>query len=219
MHLKRQKVPKTWPIHRKGTIFVVRPNSNLKKGVPILIVLRDMLKVAQNRKEVKRAIHLKQILINSRNARDEKNSVTLFDVITLISGKDKAKKSYRMGLSEKGKFNVEEIKETEANKKVAKIINKKTLKKKKTQLNLSDGGNFLSNIKCNVNDSVLISLKDKQIEKCLELKEKSKVIVSGGKHSGQVGTITKMMPERKMAKITTKEKRITVLIKQLMVIE
>ena len=57
MHLKRQKIPKNWPIKRKGTKYLVRPNSNLTKGIPILIILRDMLKVAQNRREVKRIIH------------------------------------------------------------------------------------------------------------------------------------------------------------------
>ena len=53
MHLKRQNTPKSWPIHRKGTKYIVRPQFNPRKGVPILILLRDMLKVAKNRKEVK----------------------------------------------------------------------------------------------------------------------------------------------------------------------
>ena len=62
MHLKRQKVPKSWPITRKGTKYLVRPNSDIHSGIPILIILRDMLKIAQNRREVKRAIHEKNIL-------------------------------------------------------------------------------------------------------------------------------------------------------------
>ena len=44
------------------------------------------------------------------------------------------------------KLNIEEIKESEANTKVAKIIEKKMLKGKRIQINLSDGRNFLSNI-------------------------------------------------------------------------
>ena len=215
MHLKRQTIPKNWPIHRKGTKYVVRPNFSMSKGVPILIILRDMLKIAQNRKEVKKAIHSKHIFLNKKRVTNEKNSALLFDVITIIP----SKKNYRLELSKNGKFKIEEINESEAGKKIAKIMNKKTLKGKKTQLNLSDGKNFISNINCKVNDSVLINFKDKKIEKCLPLKEKTKVIVTGGKHSGERGIINKTNFERKMMELNIDKKKVNVLIKQLMVIE
>src|SRR3989304_2004533 len=126
MHLKRQEISKKWPIPRKGNKYIVRPRSNIIEGVPILILLRDMLKIAQNRKEVKKAIHNKEILLNNKVARDEKNSLLLFDRITIIP----SKKSYELGLSEKGKFVINEIKAEELNKKIAKVKNKKMLKGK-----------------------------------------------------------------------------------------
>lgn len=214
-HLKRQKVPRKWPIPKKGTKYVVRPNFDLDRGIPMLIVLRDILKVAQNRREVKRAIYLKQILVNNRILKNEKNSVLLFDTITIIP----SKKHYRLELSEKGKFSVNEIKETQSNSKISKITDKKILKGKKIQLNLSDGRNLISNIKCNVKDSILINFKDKKITKCLPLEEKAKVVVFAGKHTGKQGTIKKLKPERKMASIISKKEDINVLIKQIMVIE
>ncbi|MAG79161.1 30S ribosomal protein S4e [Candidatus Pacearchaeota archaeon] len=215
MHLKRQKIPKNWPIPRKGTAYVVRPNFNIKNGIPILIIIRDILKLAQNKKEVKKAIHSKNILINNKIVRDEKNSALLFDIISIPP----LKKHYKVELSEKGKFQAKEIKETESINKISKIINKKTLKGKKTQLNLSDGKNFISDIKCNVNDSVLINLKSKKIEKCLPLKEKAKVIVIGGKHIGEIGIINNINIERKITELTIEKKPVNVLIKQLMVTE
>ena len=126
-HLKRHKTPKNWPIARKGTTFVVRPNFSIEKGLPILIILRDLLKVAQNRKEVKKAIHQKNILVNNKIARDEKNGLVLFDTITLVP----SKKHYHLTLSDKGKLALEEIKESESNKKVSKVINKKTLERER----------------------------------------------------------------------------------------
>jgi len=42
MHLKRQQAPKNWPIFRKGTKYVVRPKFDTQKGIPLLIVLRDL---------------------------------------------------------------------------------------------------------------------------------------------------------------------------------
>ncbi len=213
-HLKRHAIPKSWPMQRKGTAFVVKPNSGLSESLPVLIILRDLLKVAQNRKEVKKIIHMKNVLLNGREVRDEKEGIVLFDVITLVP----SKKNYRLVVLKNEKLNVEEVKENEADVKIAKIINKKTLKGKKTQLNLSDGRNFISNIKCKVNDSVIINLKGKKIEKCLPLEEKSEVIVFAGKHSGEKGKIEKINKERKIAEIDTGKDKINVLIKQFMVI-
>jgi small subunit ribosomal protein S4e len=215
MHLKRQKIPKNWPIQRKGTSYIVRPNFNMEKGIPILIVLRDMLKVAQNRKEVKKALNSRRVLLNNKLVTSEKNSVLLFDVINLVP----SNQNYRLSLTEKGKFKAEEIKEAEANKKIAKIVNKKILKGKKIQLNLDDGKNILSDIKCTVNDSVLLDLEKGKIVKCLPLKEKSKVMVFAGNHAGSTGVINKINQERKMVELKANEKNINVLIKQIMIIE
>ncbi len=212
--IKRHAVPKTWPIARKGTTFVVKPNIGFSNSLPVLIILRDLLKIAQNRREVKKMIRLNSILLNGRKVRDEKEGVMLFDVITLTT----SKQHYKLTIMKNRKLGVEEIKESEANTKVAKIINKKMLKGKKTQLNLSDGRNFLSELKCKINDSVLINLKTKKIEKCLQLAEKSKVIIFAGKHAGESGEIEKINNERKIAEINVGKEKINVLIKQIIVI-
>jgi len=215
MHLKRQKVPKSWPTKKKGTKYIVRPNSNLKEGIPMLIVLRDLIKLSQTRKEVKRSIFLKHILVNNKVLKDEKNSVSLFDIINVVP----SKKYYQIVLSEKGKFDFKEIKKTEANQKISRIVNKKTLKGKKTQLNLSGGINILSEFKCNINDSILINLENKKIEKCLPLKEKGVVLVFAGKHTGKEGIIKKMNLGEKMAELEINKEKVNVLIKQIMVIK
>jgi small subunit ribosomal protein S4e len=210
--MKRQMVPKNWPIPRKGTAFVVKPVSG---EIPILVVLRDILKIAQNRREVKKAIHMKNILLNGKAVKDDKIGLSLFDTMTIVP----SKKNYKIDLAQNGKFRIEEIDEKDASKKIVKIVNKKTLKNKKTQLNLSDGNNTLSDIKCNTNDSAVIDFKTKKIVKCLVLKEKANVVIFAGKHAGKKGAIEKLIPERKMAKLKVEENSINVLIKQLMVVE
>jgi small subunit ribosomal protein S4e len=215
-HLKRQKIPKNWPISRKGTTFVVKPLSNLKTSVPILIFLRDMLKVCQNRREAKRALYEKNVLLNEKIVREDKQPVMLYDVVTIVP----AKKSYRLSLKDNGKFKVEEISQKDAGKKVSKIIGKKILKGKRMQINLSDGRNFLADLKCTTDDSVLIDFKENKIEKCLPLQEKANVLVFAGKHSGKTGMIEKLDLKHKMARIKSKEEGdINVLIKQLLVVE
>lgn len=213
--MKRQEAPRNWPIERKGSTYIVKPNFNIQEGIPVLIILRDLINLAGTRREAKKIIHLKQVLVNGRQIRDEKNNVLLFDTISVAP----LNKYYRLELSEKGKFYLNEIKETEAGVKIAKIINKKILKGKKVQMNLSDGRNFLSEAKCNINDSVLVNFKAGKIEKCLPLKEKSNVIVFAGKHAGKKGKIMNLDMEEKTAEVKAGDKEINILIKQLMVVE
>jgi len=214
-HMKRQTMPKNWPVARKGKKFVVRPSHSNEKGLPILIILRDVLGVAKTRKEVKKAIHEKNLLINGRAVRNEKNSAVLFDVLTIVP----SKKNYRIELTTNGKFKVEEIKATEAKTKIAKIVDKKTLKGKKTQLNLSDGSNTLYDKKCSTGESVIIDVKTKKIEKILPLKTKSKVLVYAGKHAGKQGTVDAIDEKNKMVVVNDGKTKSNILIKQTMVLE
>jgi small subunit ribosomal protein S4e len=214
MHLKRQKIPNSWPIERKGTKYVVRPSNDLEKSIPILVLLRDVLKIATTRKEVKISLNLKKVMVNGKLVRDEKKSLTLFDTLSLIP----MKKHYRLDLSENGKFNLQEISDKEASKKISKVLNRRILKGKKVQLNLSDGRNFLSEMKCNVNDSVLIDLVSKKIDACIPLNEKSNVFVFAGKHAGKRGKVAKIKQEGKMAEISVDKETLNVLTKQIMAI-
>ena len=211
-HLKRQHVSKNWPISRKGTAYVVTPASDASKGVPALIALRDMIKIAQNRKEVKKAIFEKSILLNKKILTDEKTGITLFDVITIVPSKEHYQLTLATGT---GKF--EFVKVKEAKDKVAKVTNKTILKGKKIQINLGDGNNYLSNMACKTNDSVIVDFDKKQIIKCLPLKEKANVIVFSGKHAGDKGSITNIVD--KMVQLNIAGKDINVLIKQIIVTE
>lgn len=211
-HLKREAAPKNWPIARKGNAFVVK---NASKGIPILVVLRDMLKIAQNRKEVKMAIHKKQLVVSGKPVRDEKQSLELFDTLEIIPSKE----NFRLNLNKHGKYACEKIEKKNSTKKVSKVIGKKVLRGKKVQLNLIDGRNYLYDKDVNVNDSVLIDLEKNSISKVLPVKEKANVLVIAGKHSGESGKISKIIPERKMVEVSSDEGKFNALIKQIMVTE
>lgn len=215
MHLKRHKSPKNWPIKRKGTKYVVRPNFNSTTGLPVLVLLRDVLELAKTRKEVKKALNEKQVLLNHRPISDEKNAALLFDVISILP----SNKHYQLGMSEFGKFNVKEIKSTEANEKVAKILDKKIIKGKKVQINLSDGNNFLYEGKFNINDSAVIDLKARKISKIIPFKENVKAVVFAGKHSGKEGIIESIDKEKKMVGLKLNGDKINILIKQIIAIQ
>ena len=128
-------------------------------------------------------------------------------------------KNYRLIIGKNKKFNLKEIDHKEAGHKIAKIINKKTLKGKKIQINLSDGRNFISSISCKVNDSILVNLKDKKLEKCFPLKQGIKAIVFAGKHAGEEGIITEIDKENNRVKLEISKEIVNILIKQIMVLE
>lgn len=220
-HLKRQKSPKNWPIERKGTAYLVRPNYNIEHGIPVLIAIRDMLKLAKDRKEVKHAINSRQIMLDHRPVFEDKDTIQLFDILTILPAKESAhsEKNYKLIIGGNKKFDLQEISNAQANNKIAKIINKKTLKGSKTQINLSDGRNFLSDIKCSVNDSVLINLKSKKLEKCLPLKQGEKAMVYAGKHAGEEGKIAEIDKENNRVKLEINNESVHILIKQIMVLE
>lgn len=214
-HIKRNKIPKTWPNSRKGTKWVVKPLSNAKKGIPILVAIRDILKIAQNKKEVKKAVNKKNILINNRPVRDVRESLLLYDRLEIVP----LKKCYRLILTENKRFDLEEVAKDKSHYKISKIVGKKILKNKKVQLNLLDGRNFISNTKANINDSVLIDLEKKKIEKSLPIKEKASAVVIEGKHIGKKGIINKINKEEKSVNLKLKDNNVNILIKQIMVVE
>ena len=75
-------------------------------------------------------------------------------------------------------------------------------------------------MKCNTNDSVVISLKEKKVDECLPLKEKSLAIIFSGKHSGKQGMIDSLEKGSKMASVNLgKDGKVNVLIKQIMVVQ
>jgi small subunit ribosomal protein S4e len=212
-HIKRHSSEKNWPVSRKGTRFVVAPNAHKESGIPLLLFLREILKVAKTKAEVKKALHAKNILVNEKPAMDERQGLTLFDKITIVP----EKKSYQLTLSKNGKFTSEEVSEKEAGFKISKVKNKTLLKGKKVQLNLDDGRNVISSEKCETNDSVVVDLKKKKVEKVLPLKENVSAFVFAGKHAGFAGKIEKINLEQKIAILKDAKKQVNVLIKHLVV--
>ncbi len=208
---KRSSVPKTWAIPRKGTTFIIKGN---EKSLPLVIGLRDLLKYAQNRREVKKAIHNKDLMISNKLIKDDKTLLELFDILTIVP----SKKYFKLTFSEKGKFILEEVQEKDTKTKISKIIGKKVLSGNKIQINLLDSRNYICDLSCKVGDSAIIDLEKNKIIKILPVKEKSEVLVIGGKHIGEKGKITKISDELKLAEIDSGKEKFNVLIKQLVAV-
>ncbi len=215
MHIKRTEIQKRLPLPRKGTKYLVVASHAKDNGVALLIVLRDILKIANNRAEARKILLAGDVKVNNKIRKSEKFPMQFFDVIEL----EKAKKVYRLEIVNK-KFALNEISEKEKDEKIVKIVGRKILGKDKVQMNLEDGRNIITKEKFNVRDSVIVNTKDEKIVKILELKPGAKVEIILGKHAGESGVLKEIKNLRRGKDyiIKLKDKEIGVPLKTLIVI-
>ncbi len=199
-HMKRLAAPKTWPIKRKGKQrFITRPypRAPFLLSLPLTVILRDLLGIAYNNKEVEYLVRNKKVLVNGKARKNGKFLVTLFDVIDF----PQINKHYRLTIGKNKKLKIVEVDEQEADKKIIKIIRKQKVKGGKIQLTGLDSTNILlDNTNLKVGDSIIYNLKTKQIEKELPLKEGAYVYFYSGSNIAQKGVVKKIIiPEVKEA--------------------
>jgi len=217
MHLKRNKNPKFWPIPRKGTKYLALANHNQRESLPLLIILRNILKLARNKKELKKILNEEQIQVNYKKIKETNFPVGLFDIINIPT----IKKNYQINLSENKKIILKEISDKEAETKIFKIKNKKILSKNQVQLNFIGGKNLISDKKVLVGESIVLKLKDNKIIKIIPFKKGEKILVIKGKHQGCSGIINQIecLGNKKIAEIISNKKKLNVWDKNLIMIE
>lgn len=193
-HLKRLAAPKSWLIKRRGLTFVTKPNPgphSLKLALPLEIVIRDILGVAKNSREVKKILYDDEVLVDGIRRKELKFPVGIMDVIEI----KKINECFRVVL-DKGKINLIPINEKEAGFKPCRIIGK-NLVRGKTQLNLYDGKNiFVENDEYKVGDTVIVGLPKQEIKEHIKLEKGCFIYLVGGKHIGDVGKIEDIISDK-----------------------
>jgi|TARA_B100002003_G_scaffold251680_1_gene296666 small subunit ribosomal protein S4e len=186
MHIKKTKMSKSWPVSRKGRgkRFIAVPSHSIKKGISLLFLLRDFLKIAKTRKEARFMTLGGLVKVNNKVRKDENFPVQVFDTINL----ERAKLNYRLEIVNK-KFSLKEISKKESLEKIVKISGKSFISGEVIQMNLDDGGNILTKEKFSVGDSVLLNTKESKIVKVLPLREGANIEVILGKHAGEKGKL------------------------------
>ncbi|HXY87910.1 MAG TPA: 30S ribosomal protein S4e [Candidatus Acidoferrales bacterium] len=188
MHQKRISAPKSWPIAKKISKWVVAPSAGAhsKDAVPIMVVIRDMLRITDNAKETKRVLHDGAVKINGKVVKEYKARLGLFDVLSV------AGINYRMLPNPRGKYELSEISDDDARSKLSRIDNITIVKGGKYQYNLHDGTNLLLDEKYNTKDSLVLALPDNKILMHYEYKQGSYAMIVGGRHSGETGKIAEI---------------------------
>lgn len=196
-HLKRLPAPKTFPIPRKLAKFTVKPSPGphrVNTGIPLLIVIRDILKHANTGREAKQIIFNGQCKIDGREIRDYRFSVGLMDVLAIPDANER----FRF-LPHTGKMLLPHpISEEETNIKLAKIVKKSIVKDGKIQLNLHDGRNKLlleEDLETvdlelyKVGSTIKITIPEQEIHDVFPLEPGVSTIVTAGRNVGLQGRL------------------------------
>jgi small subunit ribosomal protein S4e len=193
-HLKRLLAPKFWKVAKKERKWVVRPRAGPHKkleSIPLLIIIRDILKLTDLGKEARKIIKAKEILVDGKPRTDTKYPAGLFDSIII----SKLKKQYRI-VPDKHGLSVIEIPKKESELKLCRIENKSLVRKGFLQLNLHDGKNILVKEKKSdykTSDSLLIELPSLKINKHIKMERGATAIIIGGQNMGEVVKIKEII--------------------------
>ena len=197
-HLKRLASPSFWPIHRKEEVWVTRPHPcphPMGRSVPLLIVVRDILKFAASKREAEAAIVDRKIKVDGNVRVDKKFPAGLMDLIEVAD----INQTYRVLPSTHRVYRFHPVTGAEKDFKLCRIEGKTVLKGGDIQLNLHDGRNLL--VKAadltgpeediyKILDVAQLNITNGKIMKHLKFAEGAYAIVVEGENIGQHGTIT-----------------------------
>ena len=182
-----------WRIPKKESKWVVSPSPGPHKkfeSIPLLIIIRDLLKLAEIAKEARAIIKTGEILVDGKKRKSVTYPAGLFDVVSI----PKLGKHYRVVPTQLG-LELIEISEDEAKVKICNIKDKTKIKGNKIQLNLHDGKNILVDKDIyRTQDTVLVELNPLKIVDHVKTEKGSIGILTRGANRGELGKIKEVIP-------------------------
>ena len=184
------------PTKARKWIVSPRPGPHKKfESIPLLIIVRDILKLVDSASDAKKIIKSKEIFVDGKPRLDYRYPVGLFDSIEV----PKIDKQFRVVPSKKG-LELIEISKQESKQKLCRINEKTMVKNGILQLNLNDGKNILSDKKTKTDyktgDSLLIEVPNQKIIDHLKMDKGMLAIITGGQNIGTIAKIKELIIRR-----------------------
>ena len=197
--MKRITAPRSWPVPRKTNIWIAKPSPGphgIEESMPLVVVLRDILGVADTAKEVKRILRNRDVLVDGRVVSDYEFPVGLMDVVSM----PKMNQHYRMLLDRNGKFRPVQVPEGKQSWKLCRIEGKTTVPGGKTQLNLHDGRNLLvPKDSYAVGDVIKLEVPSQKVLDTYKLAKGSTALITSGSNVGGLEVIEEYIVQRTSA--------------------
>jgi small subunit ribosomal protein S4e len=188
-HQKRLSVPKSWPVERKTATWTVKAGAGPhgEAGVPLLIVLRDVLGYVDSRKEANYALNENGVLVNGDAPSDVERPIGMFDILSFVERDE----HYRVFPDEGGRLSLTPIDADAADSRLGKIVRKTQVSGGDIQLTLHDGANIRvdEGTEYATGDSLVIDNESKDIVAHFVYEEGALVTAVAGSHAGEIGEI------------------------------
>ncbi|MFB6074652.1 MAG: 30S ribosomal protein S4e [Haloarculaceae archaeon] len=188
-HQKRLSVPESWPVERKTEVFTVKAGAGPhgEAGVPLLIVLRDVLGYVDSRKEARYALNQDNVRINGTPVSDEERPLGMFDILAF----DERDEYYRVFPGEGGRLALTPIDADSAQSKLGKIVEKRHVPGGDVQLTLHDGETLIveDGTDYDGGDSIVVANDSEEVVAHFIYEEGALVTAVDGAHSGEIGRI------------------------------
>ena len=187
-HQKRLSVPKSWPVERKTETFTAKAGAGPhgESGVPLVVVLRDVLGYVDNSKEAQYAVNTQGVLVNGDNVGDINRPIGMFDILAFPERDE----YYRVFPDEGGRLGLTPIEADAADSKLSKVTDKTLVDGGNTQLNLHDGSNLVvDEDEYSGGDSIVVDNESNDVVAHFEYGEGALVTAVAGQHAGNIGTI------------------------------
>jgi small subunit ribosomal protein S4e len=188
-HLRRLAAPRVLKIPRKKDPFMVRPSPGphaLEYAIPLGVIIRDYLHLCDSYKEARRIISNGDIIVDGTARKEAKYPCGLMDVVSI----PKMQRNFRILYDRKGKLVFVPIDNIDAEWKLCRIVNKSTIRGRKTQLNFHDGRNkLIEKDEYKTGDVVKLMFKDNAIGEVYKFDKGTVSLITGGSHVGEIANI------------------------------
>ena len=192
-HPKRLSVPNSWPVERKTATFTVKAGAGPhgEAGVPLLVLLRDVLGYVNSKKEARYALNQGAVLVNGDAVSDERRPIGMFDIVAFPERDE----YYRVFPDEGGRLALTPIDGDAADSRLGKIVRKTQVPGGDFQLTLHDGTNVrvADADAYATKDSLVVDNEDKAIVAHFVYEEGALVTAVDGQHAGRIGEITEIV--------------------------
>ncbi len=190
-HQKRLSVPKSWPVERKTATFTVKADAGPhgEAGVPLLVLLRDVLGYVDSRKEARYALGQDSVLVNGKPVGDEGRPIGMFDIVAFAEREE----YYRVFPDEGGRLALTPIDADAADSKLGKVVGKRQVAGGAYQLTMHDGQTIqVETADYSTNDSLVLDNETSEVVAHFPYEEGALVTAVDGAHAGEIGELTEI---------------------------
>ncbi len=176
-------------IPRKTNFWSVTPTPATHKkedSIPLLIVLRDYLKIGDKEREITRLLNTNHVKVDGKIVKDRRFPLGFMDVLSI----DTFDHDFLIIYDRKGKLISVANPDENKGVKLLKVTKKTVISKNRLQLGFHDGKTITTDKNdIKTSDVVLMKVPELQIADVIKMGIGDKAFITGGSHVGEIATI------------------------------